>query len=88
MTGTRMYGIGDGVDEEHMSMPTVAPLIKLHAPGRLRHVTDIRSHQTHNFPKHNYSHTKRCFGRNIPVENHQRVSHSGKSMSNMHAPEP
>uniref|UniRef100_UPI003D817331 shufflon protein C' n=1 Tax=Escherichia coli TaxID=562 RepID=UPI003D817331 len=28
MTGTRMYGIGDGVDEEHV-MPTVAPLIKL-----------------------------------------------------------
>ncbi len=28
MTGTRMYGIGDGVDEEH-AMPTVAPLIKL-----------------------------------------------------------
>ncbi len=29
MTGTRMYGIGDGVDGKNMSMPTVAPLIKL-----------------------------------------------------------
>ncbi len=28
MTGTRMYGIGDGVDEEHVDA-TVAPLIKL-----------------------------------------------------------
>ncbi|EGW78965.1 shufflon protein C' domain protein [Escherichia coli 3030-1] len=29
MTGTRMYGIGDGVDEEQCRLPTVAPLIML-----------------------------------------------------------
>ncbi len=29
MTGTRMYGIGDGVDEEHVPDAYCCPLIKL-----------------------------------------------------------